>query len=599
MPDPQSLYDVQLQGRDIRLVRLIPDPDADEASPTECCLSRECLDDLPPYYALSYVWGDPDLTETIRCNGEPLEVTVNLAKALRRLRQGFVPPESSRSKQRVRLTRRGSPVPYVEPAPHYLFWIDAICINQQNVTERSHQVQLMKDVYSRARGVVVWLGDQDPKEEGVAAAIEAVKLVVIHKARDRESVLTTKKLYQKMCDSEIPHAFYSLNTLFASGWYTRLWCVQEAACARETYLLFNRHALNGKDIVSFHTWLRYKCDDQSDDPVSEFSLQSFKNMEEIERRLSAKSKILSPLYLLSLFRSLEAKDPRDNIYGLLGLLEPQHSIFQVDYTKTTTEVYTSAAIQLISHDNELGVLSHVDHHAEFSPISEFPSWVPRWNQHADLSICPNNSMSGFAGRRQTPNVDATQSNKGILFIQGLRCGGVKFVTPKVSQISGTALGKFLQAQKWANMDALATTLTGGHGLYTGNAERWREYFLADFKAYAEQHLGNPKVWHLEGASECNYWVQDASSYENKVKLYAHNRRLFRTDRRWVGLGPACMRKGDRIAVMTGGRTPFVLRPAGNGQYYFMGECYTYDIARGEAYDILGKEGIKERMFELI
>jgi hypothetical protein len=44
-----------------------------------------------------------------------------------------------------------------------------------------------------------------------------------------------------------------------------------------------------------------------------------------------------------------------------------------------------------------------------------------------------------------------------------------------------------------------------------------------------------------------------------------------------------------------------LRPANNGkdQYYLMGESYIYDIAMGQAYDIMGKEGVGERMFELI
>ncbi|KAL1593636.1 hypothetical protein SLS59_009150 [Nothophoma quercina] len=70
---------------------------------------------------------------------------------------------------------------------------------------------------------------------------------------------------------------------------------------------------------------------------------------------------------------------------------------------------------------------------------------------------------------------------------------------------------------------------------------------------------------------------------------------------WIGLGPRCMQEGDIIVVFTGGQMPMILRQANDkkDQYYLMGECYIYDIAMGQAYDIMAKEGVEERMFELI
>jgi hypothetical protein len=74
------------------------------------------------YGALSYVWGDTTQSRTITCNGQAIQVTINLADALFRLRD--------------------------EQATE-LVWIDALCIDQDNVLERNQQVKLMKDIYTK------------------------------------------------------------------------------------------------------------------------------------------------------------------------------------------------------------------------------------------------------------------------------------------------------------------------------------------------------------------------------------------------------------------------------------------------------------------
>jgi len=72
------------------------------------------------YETLSYTWGSPKRTDSIVCNGKSLGITRNLAVGLPYLRYGSRP-------------RR--------------LWIDAICIDQSNVRERTKQVQLMRDIF--------------------------------------------------------------------------------------------------------------------------------------------------------------------------------------------------------------------------------------------------------------------------------------------------------------------------------------------------------------------------------------------------------------------------------------------------------------------
>jgi len=80
-------------------------------------------DPAPEYYTLSYVWGSATVTDLVPLEGQEWPVTVNLANALRFLRD---------TKKRI------------------LIWIDALCINQANTKERGLQVQLMRDIYSCA-----------------------------------------------------------------------------------------------------------------------------------------------------------------------------------------------------------------------------------------------------------------------------------------------------------------------------------------------------------------------------------------------------------------------------------------------------------------
>ncbi|KAK4111542.1 HET-domain-containing protein, partial [Canariomyces notabilis] len=96
-----------------------------------CKLRNVSLADRPQYEALSYVWGDGKPEKVISVNGQKFKITANLEAALRRLR-------------RERKSRT--------------MWIDTICIDQDNLNEKSHQVQKMWKVYSKASSVVAWLG---------------------------------------------------------------------------------------------------------------------------------------------------------------------------------------------------------------------------------------------------------------------------------------------------------------------------------------------------------------------------------------------------------------------------------------------------------
>lgn len=93
----------------------------------------------PDFTALSYVWGDikdADSTSTITLGADRviLQLTDNCHKALETLRSSI---------------------------SSLIIWVDAICINQDDVVEKAHQLSLMGDVYSKADTTYIWLGPGD------------------------------------------------------------------------------------------------------------------------------------------------------------------------------------------------------------------------------------------------------------------------------------------------------------------------------------------------------------------------------------------------------------------------------------------------------
>lgn len=125
-----SMYiDLNTSRQEIRLLEIIA------TDPSIICKTRVVsLLESPIFVALSYQWGNPAMTEEITVNNTALFVTKSLADALK-----YVPIHW----RNMEKTSGGSIMPL-------LLWADAVCINQQDVEEKNHQVPLMKKIYSSA-----------------------------------------------------------------------------------------------------------------------------------------------------------------------------------------------------------------------------------------------------------------------------------------------------------------------------------------------------------------------------------------------------------------------------------------------------------------
>ncbi|KAK4508207.1 hypothetical protein PRZ48_001945 [Zasmidium cellare] len=138
-PEASSLYQSLSTGDrlETRLLTVMPGSTED---PIECALHTVSLDNAPEYNSVSYVWGNGNersLTHVFNpetCSSYEISIPITAAQSIRRLR--------------------------LADKPHCL-WIDAVCIDQADLSERSHQVANMRRVYAKARANMVQLGHAD------------------------------------------------------------------------------------------------------------------------------------------------------------------------------------------------------------------------------------------------------------------------------------------------------------------------------------------------------------------------------------------------------------------------------------------------------
>jgi hypothetical protein len=145
-------------------------------------------EDLPPYTALSYVWGARGPNKyKISIHGSILEITPNLHGALRTIEK-------------------------LEDISSQWLWIDAICIDQNDLEERAAQVKLMRDLYSRARRTIAYLGPEDDGAEIALSWME--RLGAAYPNLDQ-----IQWFIDGAVGSQYDTEWKSLNSLFGRQWW--------------------------------------------------------------------------------------------------------------------------------------------------------------------------------------------------------------------------------------------------------------------------------------------------------------------------------------------------------------------------------------------
>jgi hypothetical protein len=279
-----------------------------------------------PYEALSYVWGDPEPPAYIYLEGHKHRVTTELFKALKALR----PPNDFR-----------------------FLWVDALCINQEDIPERNQQVRLMGRIYSEANNVLMWIG-QESSDSDLAMGLlsEIQKLTILEE-------LDSKKFQSIVFDASYNDHWTALKQLLNRPYWSRVWILQEVILSKQAILYC------GSRNVS---WAILRTLAGEDYMLGLFRQQSWHARATFTQspfllllaRLDAqycKGGSLSMLDGLVLSRQRSAKKSHDYVYGILNLVDLNGLAIETDYEKPLRKVYKEIVQQLIEAKGNLDILT--------------------------------------------------------------------------------------------------------------------------------------------------------------------------------------------------------------------------------------------------
>jgi len=349
---------------------------------------------MPAFTALSYCWGSEDNKPRIACNDGTIEITQNLHAALVALRH-----------------RRSANENAVEP--NYI-WIDGICINQRSKPERKQQVPLMREIYERASGVLVWLGEgkmvssnsnsqfhNEPADGDLAFAI-IPRLAAALPYAGQMSALTMRtqdwaRLGFPMTDQQRLLSFRAVYRLLRRPWFRRVWVIQEYAVAKSIRFICGRNEADNQVFLDAYAFLSsMQIDAVLNTRWGAENTMHLLRSVRMEQQAGIKADLLT---VLQRFRFFHAGVYRDKVYGLIGLASDSFSgpnclNVEVDYEIPVERVYSELAVNFLCTHRNLDIVSFAGvHEVIFEPLntngqmrpdfnirkSRLPSWVPDWH----------------------------------------------------------------------------------------------------------------------------------------------------------------------------------------------------------------------------
>lgn len=420
-PSGNKLY-APLSPGEIRVIKIHPASNPDDV--VSCSLETTSLPRGLKYSALSYVWGLRVPADSITLNGITVPVTKNLGSALKRLRNlgvldvnrklspGLVvPPEMSPPPKRPgklsRISQRLLPTMFSPKEPLRL-WVDALCINQDDIPERNHQVTQMALIYSNARQVISWLGEIDDdrldlalnfvqriyKNFGPYSKVDFTNPETINVRNGLKWILDNPDVCQFDPGTVAGNANWdSVFRLAKSTYWNRVWIIQEIAMART---LHDCVLLCGNVCASFAQYaaLGIFLDELENttpedwpgaDGVLRIHIIWHGNnlLNNLDQQIAAmRSNTFSPPMFLTAAEGHVATDPRDMVYGYQSVTNKP--VVSVDYNKSVREVYLEWYQQVHYMDSlidmslpftGIGLRSYINDH-------NLPSWLPDMTKYA-------------------------------------------------------------------------------------------------------------------------------------------------------------------------------------------------------------------------
>lgn len=293
-------------------------------------------------------------------------------------------------------------------------WADGMCINQDDVAERSQQVTLMGEIYTRASKVLAHLpySQQGENESGAWSATSLMNLLNRVWSRELDYSAKSEEEWEKLLST----AQNSINLWKTSlhfwmiPWFTRSWILQEGILGDTVVVFFGNATCSLNAITMFWDLARrrdlpriLKYGPLADVYMTSRNLSQISSLKQVRAWLHKPSETgqtpksvehevksiqdddvsrpqqnsnLNLLNLLALSRPNGATDPRDKVYALLAIVQDDIAkSIKPDYSieNTVAKVYIEVAEKYIKHGRGPELLHHAGgNHL----VADLPSWVP-------------------------------------------------------------------------------------------------------------------------------------------------------------------------------------------------------------------------------
>lgn len=521
-----------------------------------------------------------------------------------------------------------------------ILWVDAVCINQSDIDERTSQVQLMRQIYQYSTRAVIWLGGHfQGSNEGVDLLLRIHKLALKddNQINTPAQALTPDDLLKLGLPSMDSTGWGSLDAIFWRPWFTRVWIIQELTVSKDALVICGDRSIPWADLAHAARFiLQHSLTAITQvDPRPATKLEKFR-----QAYLTCKGdQPLLPLLLEA--RDAFATNDRDKVFALMGLSERDTFSFVPDYSLSIEVVFIEFSKYHIEKTGTLDILSAVEDHS-YRLKKKLPSWVPDWEVHPPgLALSSLDQYSSWdASRHSGYQILVTfSSDNKILIAKGITIDTILHVSDSFLEYTpfpGTArdmvphlrteqakritlsLSDFFAQQRFrqwermarnnkqnpTNEDVLSSfvrTITADAALIspgpsttdTNTAPPTLKDIYAAWRKYwntAAQYQG--KYISTSYATTPPTELQLAVQFMQAHHKAAYGRRFFTTKSRgYMGLCPSLTRKSDKLVVLFGGRTPFILRELERGRLRFVGECYAHGLMRGEAFAQGGPGGV--------
>ncbi|KAH0556412.1 hypothetical protein GP486_005667 [Trichoglossum hirsutum] len=649
-----ALYEPLDKSREeIRLLEILPPTDVDY---TIRCRLKTVPVHRCRFIAISYVWGDLSMTENIVVNGERKPVATTLISCLYNIRTAISTNVDTQSEW-ASLPR--------------LVWVDAVCVNQSDIEERNHQIQLMGQIYTGASVVVSWLG---PHDEMLSTAFRIIRLISSTRRsmnagpNDFEWMRSCPELWTKDRTGTTTwqnKAWEAVDKFLGLPNWRRVWILQEMVLATRLWLMSGLQTLDYSCLVdvsipcaALRVGLVAKPDFLSNSLWTMLSggalgWSHIIYIEQLRKNLKSPDP-QERRHCFDLIWStlkLQATDPRDKIFGLLGIC---NSDITPDYTKSVREVYVEFGKEYIRSQRNLKLLSHAGLGFHTENQFNLPSWVPDFQSLSSPSSSESNVTGFGAGRRITSTKALPMpftDNQDYLHIFGHICDSVSAIHPDLKW-GEEALFRFCISYLFDRPDSpdipgiLELIARKDGPLYVTGIPRLQALFQLFLQgSFAGPSLMDQSVAEFYNRSLCfvtlinsrkewNHLLCDDERLEEYLGTLAQGTAfggspgrlpyaisidfrswvgktgagiltnllghcVFQTASGYLGFGPWGICQDDLVCVLQESSLPVVLRKVGS-HYVHIGPCFVLGLMDGEVEDhiITEKEESKIQEFEI-